>query len=187
MSLLKIVICLAVVYAGYKYVSPQASSKGAKSYLGSSEVQHLPPGQLTEDDKRLLAQHGISAEGAVVVSRTTQVIDADAEVSNPNVPFVNLPTPSGHSGMGVIVFAPANCPKAAGQRADDMMSRLASSGIPATRARDANFSTEGMSPQAIQDLNSVMAGTLPAVFVNGTGKANPSVEEVLAQYRRTKG
>jgi hypothetical protein len=29
-----------------------------------------------------------------------------------------------------------------------------------------------------------MAGELPAVFVHGTGKANPSVEDTIAQYRK---
>ena len=35
-----------------------------------------------------------------------------------------------------------------------------------------------MTPEGMARLNSVMAGALPAVFVNGTGKANPSFEEV---------
>lgn len=79
-----------------------------------------------------------------------------------------------------------HCTRAEGQRADEMMRRLEAAGIPATRSNSANFNTDGMAPEGMQNLNSVMAGALPAVFVNGTGKANPSFEEVAAQYKRTK-
>jgi hypothetical protein len=84
----------------------------------------------------------------------------------------------------VVVFAPAHCTQAEGLRADEMMRQLEANGIPASRASSANFSTDGMTPEGMQNLNSVMAGALPAVFVKGTGKANPSVEEVIAQYKR---
>jgi hypothetical protein len=133
-----------------------------------------------------LEKLGVPTEGAVVVSRSTKLIHADEVRSDPNVRFVPMPTPAGHSSAGVVVFAPANCTKAEGLRADDMMRQLEARGIPASRASSANFSTDGMTPEGIQNLNSVMAGTLPAVFVNGTGKANPSFEEVAAQYERTR-
>jgi hypothetical protein len=98
--------------------------------------------------------------------------------------FVDMPTPQGYDAKSVIVFAPPNCPEAAGQRADEMMRQLTQAGIPAVRASSANFSGSNITPETVAHLNSVMAGELPAVFVHGTGKANPSVEETLAQYSR---
>ena len=170
MSLFKILICAALVWGGYKYFAQSRALSG----------------QLSAEDKRALEKLGLPTEGAVVVSRTTEVINADDVRSDPNISFVPMPTPAGHSASSVVVFAPAHCTKAEGQRADQMMRQLQANSIPASRASSANFSTDGMTPEGMQNLNSVMAGALPAVFVNGSGKANPSVEEVIAQYKRTK-
>ncbi len=173
MGLFKILLCAAVAWGGYQYFA------GSRAKAGAS-------GQLSAQDQRALEKLGLPTDDAVVVSRTTTVIDADEVRSDPNVRFVAMPTPSGHGGSSVVVFAPANCSKAEGLRADDMMRRLAESGIPASRANSAHFSTDGMTPGGVQNLNNVMGGALPAVFVNGTGKANPSFDEVAAQYKRTK-
>jgi hypothetical protein len=39
-----------------------------------------------------------------------------------------------------------------------------------------------MDPAIGVRLNSVMNGELPIVFVNGRGKANPTLEEVIAEF-----
>lgn len=169
-SLFKILMCLAIAWGGYKYFTDSRASSN----------------QLSIDEKRSLEKLGLPTDGAVVVNRSSTVINADDVSSDPNIPFIPMPTPSGHSAAGVVVFAPANCTKAEGLRADEMMRQLEASGIPATRASSANFSGEGITPDVVKNLNSVMAGALPAVFVNGTGKANPSFAEVAAQYTKTK-
>jgi hypothetical protein len=109
--------------------------------------------------------------------------NASPDAPSSTAGFINMPTPQGHSAQSVIVFAPPNCPEEAGVRADEMMRRLAQEGIPAVRASSANFSGENIN---VAQINSVMAGDLPAVFVHGTGKANPSIEDTIAQYRKLK-
>lgn len=115
-------------------------------------------------------------------SSAKQAVSSSSDPMQVSTGFVNLPTPQGYSANSVIVFAPPDCPEAAGLRADEMMRRLAQAGIPAVRASSANFSGSNFTADTVAHINSVMAGELPAVFVRGTGKANPSVEETLAQY-----
>lgn len=38
---------------------------------------------------------------------------------------------------------------------------------------------------AMKSAESVLAGEIPAVFINGMGKSNPSAEEVAGEYERT--
>ncbi len=187
MGLIKLLIILAIGYGAYKHFEPQLQRSGTKS-TASSKADKLPDADwdaLEKEAERTIRSMGLDPKNAVVVGRTRQVVDGDAP-SDPNLRFVPMPTPQGHSSKGVVVFAPANCSRADGLRADDMMRRLEAQGIPASRASSANFPADGMSPESVMHMNSVMAGALPAVFVNGTGKANPSVEEVVAQYNRTK-
>jgi hypothetical protein len=100
--------------------------------------------------------------------------------------FVSIPTPTGQSERGVIVFAPPNCPEEAGQRADELMRRLADKGIPAVRSSSANFTFPNPDPVIMAQVQRVMGGEMPVVFVNGTGKSNPHFDDVLAQYQSTR-
>jgi hypothetical protein len=111
------------------------------------------------------------------------IANSSSDTARSTSGFIEMPTPQGHSAQSVIVFAPPNCPEEAGVRADEMMRRLGQEGIPAVRASSANFSGENIN---VTQINSVMAGELPAVFVYGTGKANPSIEDTIAQYRKLK-
>jgi hypothetical protein len=122
-----------------------------------------------------------SEERALKSQSAKGTASSSSDASRSTSGFIDMPTPQGHSAQSVIVFAPPNCPEEAGVRADEMMRRLAQEGIPAVRASSANFSGENLN---IAQVNSVMAGELPAVFVHGTGKANPSVEDTIAQYRK---
>ena len=99
--------------------------------------------------------------------------------------FVSIPVPDGMSPHGVVVFAPQNCPSDAAQRAYALISDLGGRGVPVSRADSASF---GDLPDAAaaERVRAVMSGEVPIVFVNGKAKANPSLEEVVAEYRRSK-
>lgn len=97
--------------------------------------------------------------------------------------FVALPMPTGVTASEVVVFAPANCPSDAAQRADRLEQALAAKGIPVRRSQNASFDFESPDPQTVVVLERVMNGTIPIVFVRGKGKANPTADEVLAEYR----
>ena len=96
--------------------------------------------------------------------------------------FVSLPTLAGSDPKQVVVFAPENCPSEAAARADSMAQQLASRNIPSLRSHDVSFSSSDPDPSIGVRLNSVMNGELPIVFVKGKGKANPTLDEVVAEY-----
>ncbi|TDU32444.1 hypothetical protein DFR24_1841 [Panacagrimonas perspica] len=102
--------------------------------------------------------------------------------------FLPVPMPDGTPANTVLVFAPLNCPREGAQRAKALAQSLADRGIPvvktdhyAAQAFEPNPETEA----AFKRLNVVMTGEIPIVLVNGMGKANPSADEVGAEFRRT--
>ena len=96
--------------------------------------------------------------------------------------FVAMPAMAGSDPKQVVVFAPENCPSEKAQAADDLAQQLTSRNIPTVRSHDVSFSSSDMDPAIGVRLNSVMNGELPIVFVNGRGKANPTLEEVIAEF-----
>ncbi len=188
MSVVKVLLTLCVAGGAYAYVS-DPTSFGRKPAM----VEHvLPSGEVIRGEALNAAQiaqlksMGLPTEGAIITQRSSTVIDASGK-HDPSVPFVRMPTPDGHGHGQVVVFAPANCSAEEGRRADDLMRRLEAAGIPATRASEARIPTDGLTHEDVVRMNSVMMGSLPAVFVNGTGKANPTFDEVAAQFKRTGG
>jgi hypothetical protein len=97
--------------------------------------------------------------------------------------FAAIPLPDGVSAHGVVIFAPENCPSEAAQRARRLASHLSAERIPYRETSRANFSTLASQAEANRVM-SVMNGPVPVVYVNGRAKANPTPEEVVAEYRR---
>lgn len=103
--------------------------------------------------------------------------------------FVSVAMPDGVPQDSVAIIAPVNCPSDAAQRADALANRLTQLGIPNTRTSSYSSSIAAPTAEqnaAIQRSVSVLNGEIPAVFVNGMGKSNPTAEEVAAEYQRTK-
>lgn len=103
--------------------------------------------------------------------------------------FLPIVMPDGAAANTVLILAPENCPSDAAQRADALAEQLGRRGIP--HRRSSSYSSAIQNPSQEQRANLertafVMNGEIPAVFVNGMGKANPSVEEVIAEYERTR-
>lgn len=97
--------------------------------------------------------------------------------------FMVMP-PLGKTDAAVVILSPENCSSEGGQRADDMAAALSAKEIPYARSSEASLSFDGVPSQALQDkINSVMGGDGPIVFVRGRAKANPSVDEVVAEYK----
>ena len=99
--------------------------------------------------------------------------------------FVSIPMPDGMSPHGVVVFAPQDCPSDAAQRAYALISDLGSRGVPVSRADAASFDNLPDAATA-ERIRAVMSGEVPIVFVNGKAKPNPSLEEVVTEYRRSR-
>lgn len=104
--------------------------------------------------------------------------------------FVPVLMPEGVRRNTVVILAPENCPSDAAQRADALAAALTREGIP--NVRSSRYSTSVSDPTRAQmaaahRASAVLNGEIPAVFVNGMGKANPGAAEVVAEYRRTRG
>jgi hypothetical protein len=96
--------------------------------------------------------------------------------------FIALPPTRSTGHNNITIFAPIGCPKEGAQRAEALFRELERRNITATRSDSANFDMANPDQVTLQRLNAVMTGELPIVFVNGRGKANPTVNEVLAEY-----
>ena len=97
--------------------------------------------------------------------------------------FIELPLPDGVSARGVVIFAPENCPSEAAQRARRLASVLSAQNIPYRETSSANYSALS-SQEEVSRVTAVMNGPIPIVYVDGRAKANPTAEEVVAEYRR---
>jgi hypothetical protein len=112
-----------------------------------------------------------------------QQTQAEAAPTTAISEFVEVPAPAGLVGHEVLILAPKNCPSDAAQRADAMARELAERDIPVTRSDNVSWNISAPEPEAIARINTLMAGEIPTVFVNGKAKANPSLEEVLREYQ----
>jgi len=82
----------------------------------------------------------------------------------------------------VIILAARNCPRAGARRARTMAQALAKHYIPHALWDQVNFTILPGSQTKIPGLNLVMNGATPVVLIHGRGKANPDLDEVLAEF-----
>lgn len=94
--------------------------------------------------------------------------------------FVSLPKPTNLDTDSVIILAAKNCTKEAALRAEQLATDLASRNISYTRASRISF--ENFAPSLKNRIDSVLRGPLPIVLIDGRGKANPTLNEVLSEY-----
>ena len=97
--------------------------------------------------------------------------------------FVPFPRPMGARADAVLIYAPANCPSDMAQRASKLAQQLKELGIPSVQLQEASFDIDGSNPEAMAQIKSVMEGKGPPVIIRGRAKANPTVDDVVAEYR----
>jgi hypothetical protein len=111
--------------------------------------------------------------------------DAAALSTGAPGPFVSLPPVDGQRAQTVFVIAAQNCPHEAAQRADHLAEALSRQGIPVERSNRANFHfTSRPDPATMDRMAAVMNGPLPVVFINGRAKSNPSLDDVVSEFRQ---
>jgi hypothetical protein len=103
--------------------------------------------------------------------------------------FLPVPMPNGAQANQVLLFAPLNCPREGAQRANALADRLSAAGIP--NLRTAEYRLQGAAAtadlrNAVKRLSFVMTGEIPIALVNGMGRANPTAEEIIAEYNKTR-
>lgn len=101
--------------------------------------------------------------------------------------FVEVPQPSEGDPSEVMIFAAVNCPSDAAKRADELSRQLSTRGIPNFRLDNVNFETTEQGNKDFAVLSKIMMGTAPVVFVGGKAKANPTLDEVVNEYRNING
>ena len=99
--------------------------------------------------------------------------------------FVPILTSGDEMADTAVILAALNCPSAQAKRADAMARQLTQMGIPNRRANNYSLSrvTRDQMPLMSQT-NAVLTGEIPIVIINGMAKANPTADEVAAEYRR---
>jgi hypothetical protein len=101
--------------------------------------------------------------------------------------FVPVQTPAGTAPNAVLILAALNCPSAAAKRADTMAKQLSDMHIPNNRANSYSLAiTSREQVPLLQQTSMVLSGEIPVVIVNGRAKANPTVDEVTSEYRRSQ-
>jgi len=99
--------------------------------------------------------------------------------------FVEVPMPDDQEANIVYVVAAENCPHEDAQRADHLAKELSQQNISVQRTHRVGFSSIKDESEA-QRINAVMNGELPIVFVSGRAKPNPSIEEVIAEFKSAR-
>ena len=90
----------------------------------------------------------------------------------------------------VIIMAPPNCPRPAGQRARELSNLLTEEGIP--NMISPRFSLD-MSPsderfsEAVKNMKFVFEKDGPPVVINHMGYPNPPFDKIIAEYSRQTG
>ncbi|AOH37209.1 hypothetical protein BGP89_13340 [Luteimonas sp. JM171] len=104
--------------------------------------------------------------------------------------FVPVEMPSGAPRNAVLVLAPPNCPSEQARRAESLVAALTSQGIPVRRASGIDYSfNDGPTAEQRRGVDraiDVFNQGAPAVFINGMAMSNPSVDQAVAEYRRTR-
>lgn len=108
---------------------------------------------------------------------------AQVAVSSKGTGFVPMQRPMGAPSNAVLIFAPPNCPSDMSKRATALGRRLEELEIPHVRLDEASFDIDGSDSELMARFKQVMEGDGPPVFVRNKAKANPSIEEVVAEYR----
>ena len=89
--------------------------------------------------------------------------------------------PNGTDPNQVVIVAAPNCPRPAARRAAELAEQLAAQQIPCiqTGTVEFTFTTDA----EVEQMNKVMNAGAPMVFVNRKVKSNPTLVEVVAEYR----
>lgn len=103
--------------------------------------------------------------------------------------FLPVPMPEDARPNTVLLFAPINCPREGAQRAEALsrhLTELGISNVRTSRYSAATFTGSEDQIRAFKRLNKVMTGEIPIALINGMGKANPSLDELVSEYKRTQ-
>lgn len=97
--------------------------------------------------------------------------------------FVKMPAVQGMTASQVFVISDPHCPRPSGERARQLVQALKSKGIDVVHTGRLEMVPPAPGSVDLDEVNTTLRGEVPIVFVNGRAKANPTLREVLAQYK----
>jgi hypothetical protein len=125
--------------------------------------------------------------GAVVYAKSNSRTIAVSQPKN-QTGFVKTAMPDGAIAREVLIVGP-ECDRPEGIRARTLASSLAKLNIPYRRTESISMNSDSTDDifGAMEQMDRLMKGDAPVVFVNAKGKANPTLDEVVAEYRLGAG
>jgi len=123
---------------------------------------------------------GIGVQVAIVGAIVTKPADRKAMASNTG--FVKVARPEGAVANEVLIVGP-NCNRPEGVRTRALASSLAARNIPYRQTDSISLSADA-GWDGIAQMNDLIKQDSPLVFINARGKANPTLDEVVAEYRQ---
>ncbi|MCY7392115.1 MAG: hypothetical protein LH647_11735 [Leptolyngbyaceae cyanobacterium CAN_BIN12] len=121
--------------------------------------------------------------GAVVYAKSTSRT-ATASQTTTQTGFVKAAMPDGAISNEVLIVGP-ECDRPEGIRARTLASSLAKLNIPYRRTESISMNSDSTENifEAMEQMDHLMKGDSPVVFINAKGKANPTIDQVIAEYR----
>jgi hypothetical protein len=134
---------------------------------------------------RLLIVVGIAGAGYTYLKQDRcNVVQVGSGAALSAHGFASLPPVDGQCSRKVYVLAAKNCPGEDAKRADRLAAELSRKGIPVERTNSARFSLSSPLESDVRTrISTIMEGPLPTVFVDGRAKSNPSLDEIVAEFR----
>ncbi|MBM0740719.1 hypothetical protein JOY44_03645 [Phormidium sp. CLA17] len=123
--------------------------------------------------------------GAVVyVKFTSRTAMASQTAMENQTGFVKAAMPDGAIANEVLIVGP-DCDRPEGIRKKALAAGLAKLNVPHHQTSSISMNSESTDDifTAMTQMDSLMKADSPVVFVNAKGKANPTLDEVVAEYR----
>ncbi|MES1167407.1 MAG: hypothetical protein ABUL68_05330 [Pseudomonadota bacterium] len=135
---------------------------------------------------KMLGKLAVAAVAGVVlltiVGKVRQAQEKAAPPASASAAGFVMLKPADAGSNKVLILAPANCPRDNAKRARAMGAALASAGIPHEMSDNISF-VPANEQEAERFKNFMDKGEVPLVFIRGRGKSNPTLDEVIAEYR----
>lgn len=121
--------------------------------------------------------------GAVVYAKSNSRTITASQPKN-QTGFVKAAMPEGAIAREVLIVGP-ECDRPEGIRARTLAASLAKLNIPYRRTESISMNSDSTDDifEAVEQMDHLMKGDAPVVFINAKGKANPTLDEVVAEYR----
>ena len=109
-------------------------------------------------------------------------VDGLADTKGPGG-FVPVPSAQGVKADVVTIVTGSTATEVAATRAEAIAKALSEKGIPVLRAQQVNFSGSGGDSVLAARAMLIMTGEQPVILVRGKAKSNPTLDEVLLEFR----